>query len=94
MPSGVPSGTDIRDPAGETLGSRKPLSSRSVETETLPIASIILSMSESSSLNAFLTHWQEVVTRDLDAIWEVRQTNAAQTDMFFPTSFFRGGRSR
>lgn len=45
-------------------------------------------MNESSNLDAFLANWQEVGTVDLDAIWEVRQTNDPQTDMFFPTSFF------
>jgi hypothetical protein len=90
----VPSGINIRDSAGATLGSRKPLSSNSVKTETLPIASITLSMNESSDLDAFPTHWQEVVTVDLDAIREVRQTNAAQTDMFFPTSFFDASPTR
>jgi hypothetical protein len=73
----IPSGLDIRDTAGKPLGTHKPLFYRSVKTETLPIASIILSVNESSNPDAFLAHWQEVVTVDLDAIWEVRQTNAA-----------------
>lgn len=51
-------------------------------------------MNESSNLDAFLANWQEVGTVDLDAIWEVRQTNDPQTDMFFPTSFFEASPTR
>ncbi|KAJ4382744.1 hypothetical protein N0V86_001966 [Didymella sp. IMI 355093] len=56
----VPGGIDIRDNADTSLGARKPILGRSGRTETLPLASIALSMCERPEASTFFEHWEEV----------------------------------
>lgn len=55
----------------------------------MPIATIMLSMSEEDKLPAFLSHWREIVNADLDVLWGGTRPGAvAQTAPYYPRSFF------
>lgn len=63
----VPEGIDIRDDKGVLVASRKPIASGDTKTETLLLASIILSMSEMPDLQPFLEHWEEMTGLSVEA---------------------------
>jgi hypothetical protein len=88
----VSGGLDIRDNTGASCGSRKPIASGHTKNETLPISSIILTMSERPELNLFLQHWEEMTGEEVTVGGTSITYN--QAEPFFPKSFFDQSRSK
>lgn len=65
----VPAGIDIHDSVGESLGNRKPITLRNTKSKTLPIASIVLSMSERDNLSILLAYREKAVGIILQDMW-------------------------
>jgi hypothetical protein len=91
----VSGGIDIRDNAGQSMGTRKPIASGHTKAETLPIPSVVLSMSEKNDLPMFLDHWQMVTGVSLDDAWGCDgATASSSTEEFFPSSFFEASTTK
>lgn len=87
--SSTRNGIDIRKADGESMGKPKAVTSGNHRTETVSIASIILSMSEEDDLPVFLKYWQETVDVDLDDLWSSSGPGTpARSAPYFPTSFY------
>jgi hypothetical protein len=82
---------DIRDGAGKSVGSRKPLASGNTKNETLPIASVLLSMSAKQDLAMFIKYWREITGSDARGNLDASVTAA---EPFLPASFFEASRSK
>lgn len=100
----TPGGIDIRDNAGLSLGDRKPLPNKQTKLETLPIASLVLTLSEQSNAVQFFSHWAEVTCTSVEEVLveslpsECSAVPSASkhtaNDPYYPRSFFDKSRSK
>lgn len=68
MRCSTPTGIDICNNAGMSLGDRKPLANGVTKSETLPIASLVITLSEQANANDFFRHWEDVTGMSIDEI--------------------------
>lgn len=93
-------GINIRNNASESVGSRKPIATGNSKNETIPISSILLSMSEKADMALFLDHWEDLSGSYVDdtlsgqGLGEVATGPLYQTEPYYPMSFFESSRSK
>ncbi|RAR06499.1 hypothetical protein DDE82_003320 [Stemphylium lycopersici] len=90
-------GLDLRTSDNTTLGDRKPLINGNTKLETLPIASLVISLAEQANAPAFFLHWEEITACAID---DVLSSKLPRLDAFnanepyYPKSFFDASRSK
>lgn len=99
-PCSVPGGLDIRNNTGESVGARKPIASGNSKAETLPISTLILSLSEQADAKLFFSHWEDITGLSIDGVLSTKvvATEESSTkdlmEPYYPQSFFEASRSK
>jgi hypothetical protein len=79
-------GIDIRNSAGSSVGDRKPLASGNGKSETLPIASLAITMQNEANATAFFSHWEEVTGCSINEVLGSKLANKDDTSSDFMTA--------
>lgn len=89
---------------GSSLGDRKPLPKGATRVETLPISTIVLTLSEQANSRLFRSHWEDVtglmvneaLVASLPAECSAVPSASANTvnDPYYPKDFFEQSRSK
>ncbi|CAN9092100.1 unnamed protein product [Alternaria alternata] len=95
-------GLDIRNAADESVGNRKPLINGNSKAETIPIASLAITICDQANATAFFLHWEEVTGHSINEVLGSRlvmkndTSNSFKTadDGFLPASFFENSPSK
>ncbi|EAT86157.2 hypothetical protein SNOG_06326 [Parastagonospora nodorum SN15] len=93
-------GLDIRNGAGESKGDRKPLLSGNSKTETVPIASLVLTLCEQAHWTLFISHWEDVTGLSVDYVLgsklairsKASSSLSTANEDYYPNSFFAGSK--
>jgi hypothetical protein len=86
------------------LGDRKPITTGSNKTETLPLASLVITTSEQAGVATFFSHWEEVTGRSSNEVLGAKRGWNAETSTFaalqtanegyLPVEYFANSRSK
>lgn len=93
----TPTGIDICNNAGLSLGDRKPFANGATKSETIPIASLVITLSEQANAATFFEHWEELTGMSIGDILRSSPTSTnvpSGHETYYPASFFANSKSK